>query len=235
MTTMKLNPQDVKKIAHLTLEHYNQRAEDFWEGTRGHNVSQNIAALLQYIESEPRFMILDFGCGPGRDLKVFAGLGHIAVGLEGAAHFAAMARAHSGCEVWQQDFLELDLPDNHFDGVFANAALFHVPSQELPRVLLELHASLKPGGVLFSSNPHGHNEEGWNRGCYGVYHDLETWRRYVAAAGFVELTHYYRLPAGRANSSPGWRASGAGWPSRAILRASQPAKPLKSPPTASHR
>ena len=56
-----------------------------------------------------------------------------------------MARAHSGCEVWQQDFLKLDLPDNHFDGVFANAALFHVPSQELPRVLLELHASSETG------------------------------------------------------------------------------------------
>ena len=79
-----------------------------------------------------------------------------------------MARAHSGCEVWQQDFLKLDLPVCHFDGVFANAALFHVPCQELPRVLLELYASLKPGGVLFSSNPHGHNEEGWNGGRYGV-------------------------------------------------------------------
>ena len=70
------------------------------------------------------------------------------LGLEGAVHLAVMACAHSGCEVWQQDFLKLDLPDNHFDGVFANAALFHVPSQELPRVLLELKASLKPGGVL---------------------------------------------------------------------------------------
>jgi SAM-dependent methyltransferase len=69
--------------------------------------------------------------------------------LEGAVRLAVMARAHSGCEVWQQDFLKLDLPDNHFDGVFANAALFHVPSHELPRVLLELKASLKPGG--FSS------------------------------------------------------------------------------------
>jgi hypothetical protein len=39
--------------------------------------------------------------------------------------------------------------------------LFHVPSQELPRVLLELHTTLKPGGVLFSSNPRGRNEEGW--------------------------------------------------------------------------
>jgi SAM-dependent methyltransferase len=92
------------------------------------------------------------------------------------------------------------------DGVFANAALFHVPSQELPRVLLELHASLKPSGVLFSSNPQGHNEEGWNRGCYGVYHDLETWRRYVAAAGFVELTHYYR-PAGLPRQQQPWLAS----------------------------
>jgi SAM-dependent methyltransferase len=58
--------------------------------------------------------------------------------------------------VWQQDFLKVDLPDKRFDGVFANAALFHAPSEELPRVLLELRATLKPGGVLFSSNPRGH-------------------------------------------------------------------------------
>jgi SAM-dependent methyltransferase len=203
---MKLDPQDVEKIAVLTLEHYNQRVEDFWEGTRDHNVSQNIAALLQHIEAEPPFTLLDFGCGPGRDLKVFAELGHTAVGLEGAVRFAAMARAHSGCEVWQQDFLKLDLPDNHFDGVFANAALFHVPSQELPRVLLELHATLKPGGVLFSSNPRGHNEEGWNGGRYGAYYDLETWRRYMSAARFVELAHYYR-PAGLPREQQPWLAS----------------------------
>src|ERR1700738_443429 len=91
---MKLHPQDLQKIARLTLEHYNKRAEEFWEGTRDHNVSQNIEALLRHIEGEPPFTILDFGCGPGRDLKAFAAKGHIAIGLEGAAHFAAMARAH---------------------------------------------------------------------------------------------------------------------------------------------
>jgi SAM-dependent methyltransferase len=203
---MKLSPRDLDELAGLTLEHYNQRAEDFRDGTQHHDVSQNIAALLQHIEREPPFTILDFGCGPGRDLKVLAGLGHIAVGLEGAARFAEMARADSGCEVWQQDFLKLDLPTGRFDGVFANAALFHVPSQELPRVLLELHATLKPGGVLFSSNPHGRNEEGWSRGRYGAYHDLETWRRCVSAAGFVELTHYYR-PAGLPRERQPWLAS----------------------------
>jgi SAM-dependent methyltransferase len=157
---MKLNSQDLEKITDLTLDCYNQNAEDFWEGTRCHDVSQNIAAMLRHIEGERSFTILDFGCGPGRDLKVFAELGHVAIGLEGAAQLAAMARAYSGCEVWQQDFLKLDLPENYFDGVFANASLFHVPGQELPRVLLELRACLKPGGVLFSSNPRGHDEEG---------------------------------------------------------------------------
>jgi len=186
---MKLNPRDLEKIADLTLEHYNQRAEDFRESTRDHDVSQNIEALLQAIEGKPPFAILDFGCGPGRDLKVFAGLGHLAIGLEGAARFAEMARVYSGCVVWQQDFLKLDLPENRFDAVFANAALFHVPSQELLRVLQELHATLRPRGVMFTSNPHGHNEEGWNRGRYGVYHDLEAWRRFMSAAGFIGLSH----------------------------------------------
>jgi len=74
---------------------------------------------------------------------------------------AAMARVNSGCKVIEQNLLELDLPRSHFDGVFANAVLFHVPGQVLPRVLKELHATLKPGGVLFSSNPRGDGQEGW--------------------------------------------------------------------------
>ncbi len=203
---MGLKSQELARIAELTLEHYERRADDFWRGTRDHDVSQNIAELLRHIEGEPPFRILDLGCGPGRDLKAFTALGHIAVGLEGAPRFAAMAREYSGCEVWEQDFLKLDLPGARFDGIFANAALFHVPGQELPRVLAELRAALKPRGVLFSSNPRGHNEEGWNRGRYGAYHDLGTWRRYLSAAGFVELNHYYRPPGLPREQQP-WLAS----------------------------
>lgn len=203
---MKLDPQDLERISELTLQHYSRHAQDFWEGTRDHDVSQNVAMLLQYIEGDQPHTILDFGCGPGRDLKVFAGLGHHAVGLDGAAQFAEMARAYSGCEIWQQDFLKLDLPRHHFDGVFANAVLFHVPSQELPAVLLQLHSTLKPGGVLLSSNPRGNNTEGWSGGRFGAYHDLETWRRYMTEAGFIELTHYYRS-AGLPQEQQPWLAS----------------------------
>lgn len=197
---------DLDQISALTLEHYNQRAEAFREGTRDHDVRQNIDALLRHIAGAAPFTILDFGCGPGRDLKTFVGLGHSPIGLEGAERFVQMARLEIGCEVWQQDFLALDLPDGRFDGVFANASLFHVPSRELPRVLRELQATLKNGGVLFCSNPHGTNEEGWNSGRYGAYHDLETWRCHMAQAGFVELEHYYR-PTGLPREQQPWLAS----------------------------
>ena len=197
---------DLHEISALTLAHYDRRAEDFREGTRDHDVSQNIGALLRHIEAPAPFAILDFGCGPGRDLKAFAALGHVAVGLDGAARFVEMARAETGCEVWQQDFLSLDLPDSRFDGVFANASLFHVPSRELARVLGQLRATLKPRGVLFSSNPRGRNEEGWNHGRYGAYHDLEQWQARMAGAGFIELEHYYR-PAGLPREQQAWLAS----------------------------
>jgi SAM-dependent methyltransferase len=201
-----LDSQQLEEIAAGTLAHYQQRAEVFAADTRDHDVSQNIAALMRHIETAPPSTILDFGCGPGRDLKAFTAFGHTAVGLEGTAALAAIARADSGCEVWQQDFLKLDLPAGRFDGIFANASLFHVPSQELPRVLRQLHAALKPRGVLFSSNPRGENQEGWNRGRYGVYHDLETWRLYLRNAGFEELEHYYR-PAGLPREQQPWLAS----------------------------
>jgi SAM-dependent methyltransferase len=197
---------ELEHISRETLAHYELRAREFRAGTRDHDVSQNIEALLRHIESEPPFTILDFGCGPGRDLASFTRLGHRAIGLEGAAAFAAMARADTGCEIWHQDFLKLDLPDERFDGIFANASLFHVPTRELPRVLRQLHAALKPRGVLFSSNPRGANEEGWNRGRYGVYHDLDAWRRHLTQAGFEELEHYYR-PAGLPREQQPWLAS----------------------------
>jgi len=203
---MLLTPEDLQRIASRTLSHYDEHAQAYWEGTRDHDVSQNVDALLQSIEVPPPFKLLDLGCGPGRDLKTFTALGHRATGVEGSAQLAALARSNSGCEVLEQNFLALNLPSSHFDGVFANAVLFHVPTQVLPRLLRELHATLKPGGVLFTSNPRGDGQEGWNGDRYGAFHDLPTWRDFVCAAGFVELSHFYR-PGGLPRKQQPWLAS----------------------------
>ncbi|MBD9677890.1 class I SAM-dependent methyltransferase [Pseudomonas sp. PDM18] len=196
----------LRDISRFTLQHYQDSADSFREGTWYHDVTQNIAALLRHIQGEAPFALLDFGCGPGRDLCALKDMGHAPVGLDGCSDFVTMAREASGCEVWQQDFLALDLPAEHFDGIYANASLFHVPRSELPRVLRQLHQALKPGGVLFSSNPRGENQEGWNGGRYGSYHDLANWTNLLEEAGFRELEHYYR-PAGLPREQQPWLAS----------------------------
>jgi SAM-dependent methyltransferase len=201
-----LSASALASISRTTLDHYEGLAQKFWMGTREHDVSQNIEALLESIRGRGPFRILDFGCGPGRDLLRFRELGHEPTGLDGAAAFVRMARERSGVEVWQQDFLALDLPGSEFHGIFANASLFHVPSQELPRVLGELWECLRPGGVLFSSNPRGQNEEGWSGDRYGVYHDFERWRAFVISAGFEAIRHYYR-PEGLPREQQPWLAS----------------------------
>ncbi len=197
---------EIAAITRRTLAHYDGNAEGFFAGTRDHDVSQNIGALLDAIEASAPYAVLDLGCGPGRDLATFSALGHHAVGVDGAARFVEMARAFSGCEVWQQDFVALDLPPARFDGVYANASLFHVPRAALPAVLAKLHATLKPGGVLFSSNPRGDNREGWSGARYGSYHDYAAWAAYLDAAGFDPVRHYYR-PAGLPRDQQPWLAS----------------------------
>jgi SAM-dependent methyltransferase len=198
--------QNIEDITQATLRHYEATAQQFFAGTVDHDVSQNIAALLAAIEASAPYRLLDLGCGPGRDLKAFKALGHEAIGVDGSAQFVEMARAYSGCEVWQQDFVKLALPAAHFDGIYANASLFHVPSAALPQVLRDLHAALKTGGVLFSSNPRGDNREGWNGPRYGSYYDYATWERYLIAAGFEAIQHYYR-PSGLPREQQPWLAS----------------------------
>jgi len=202
----RLTEEMLVEISRVTVDDYAQSAEGFWQGTRDHDVSQNVEALVHNLVGEPPFRILDLGCGPGRDLMTFKNMGHSPVGLDGTREFCEMARKYAGCEVLHQDFLSLELPDSEFHGVFANATLFHVPSQELGRVLSELNACLKPDGVLFSSNPRGRNVEGWNGTRYGAYHDLAGWTAFMNAAGFSEVLHYYR-PKGRPREEQPWLAS----------------------------
>ncbi|ABP33792.1 class I SAM-dependent methyltransferase [Polynucleobacter asymbioticus] len=193
-------------ISQKNIAHYDQNAVSYDEGTQGHDVSQNINALLRAIKTEPPFTILDFGCGPGRDLQTFSKLGHIATGLEGSQQAAQIARTKSGCNVLVQDFFNLDLPEGYCDGIFANASLFHIPNNILPKVLGNLWACLKPNGILFSSNPRGNNEESWYGDRFGSYHNLEGWRSFMTNANFTEVEHYYR-PSGLPFEQQHWLAS----------------------------
>ncbi|PCI26484.1 MAG: SAM-dependent methyltransferase [SAR324 cluster bacterium] len=199
-----LNSKDLNAIERITIGHYDVNAEDFWEGTKDHDVTQNINAFLSACLQEKSLDILDFGCGPGRDVQVFKTLGHRPVGLDGSGEFCKLAHQYTHCPMLQQTFLNLKLPQEAFDGIFANASLFHIPSQELPRVLNQLHDALRPGGILFSSNPRGEGE-GWQGERYGHYMELNASQAYLEAADFEVLRYYYR-PSGKPCHAQPWLA-----------------------------
>ncbi len=195
---------DLEEIEKLNIAHYEESAESFRLGTKDHDVSQNIAALLDALPKEKTLDILDFGCGPGRDLCVFKELGHRPTGLDGCKEFCKMAQEQSGCPTLNQQFLKLELEENSYDGIFANASLFCVPSQELLRVLTELHSALKKDGILFSSNPRG-NAEGWQGQRYAHYMEFETSQLFLQQAGFKIVEHFYR-PEGKPKEEQPWLA-----------------------------
>jgi hypothetical protein len=74
---MKFNNShvDLDEIEEFTIAHYEDNAESFQVGTKDHDVSQNIAALLDALPKENILDLLDFGCGPGRDMCVFKSMG----------------------------------------------------------------------------------------------------------------------------------------------------------------
>lgn len=57
---MQLTPEELERITGRTLAHYDRNAQAFWEGTRDHDVSQNIDTLLARLD-EPREF---FECHP---------------------------------------------------------------------------------------------------------------------------------------------------------------------------
>ena len=194
----------IKAAVNRTLEHYQNNAQSFWEGTKDHDVDQNYAALQTNMKALTGMKVLDLGCGPGRDLKHFKKRGHFPIGLDGCEAFCEMARKNSGCEVWHQDFCEMDLPSDYFDGIFANASLFHVPKIHLPRVLKELNETLADQGILFSSNPRG-SCENFDGSRYGNYMEFDVYQEYLSDAGFEVIHHYYR-PTGWPREEQPWLA-----------------------------
>ena len=151
--------------------------------------------------------ILDVCCASGRDLVTFTKMGHSAVGLDGVPAFCKMSRELSGCEVWEQDLSALDLPCGRFDGIFANACLFHLPRVALPAALAAFYQALRPHGILFVSNAHGFGEdkEGWTSGrtpstrSYVCWLSEETWVANVRGGRL--RTHRVVLQAARQTPS----------------------------------
>lgn len=150
------------EIINMSIEYYNNFAEDFIKGTIVADLSELRDRFLKYLQVGVH--ILDLGCGSGRDAKVFLEKGYQITAIDGSSACCKLAADYIDQEVLCRTFKQLSFTEE-FEGIWASASLLHVPYDELTEIFLLIDQALKPGGVLYASFKYG-DFEGQRNGRY---------------------------------------------------------------------
>ncbi len=106
----------------------------------------------------PNSLILDLGCGSGRDSRFFLELGHQIVAIDPVKEIAACAEQYLKQPVLVKKAEEID-EKNTYDGIWACASLLHIPKSRIEEALTRIANALKPGGIWYMSFKQGESEE----------------------------------------------------------------------------
>ena len=138
--------------ADVTIEYYNRNAARFLEDTAGVEFTEIQNAFLSLLPEGA--MILDFGCGSGRDALEFLKRGYQVEATDGSEEMCRAAAELTGLAVRQMLFQELDEKEK-YDGIWACSSILHLPKSELGDVLERMTAALKINGVIYTSFKYG--------------------------------------------------------------------------------
>lgn len=152
----------MNEITKKTLEYYDSQSEQFTGSTVDIEFSEVPESLLKYLE--PGSLILDFGCGSGRDSRYFIKRGYRVEATDGSEEMVKTATRVAGIPVRKMLFSELNETDR-YDGIFACASILHVPYEELPDIFGKMKKALKKGGYLYVGFKYG-DFSGYRNGRY---------------------------------------------------------------------
>jgi SAM-dependent methyltransferase len=140
-----------------TLAYYDRRAADFAGQTAGLDLGPLYDRFLRYVR--PGGLILDAGCGPGRDALAFAERGYEVVAFDASEEMVRLARTRVGdrAVVHHMHFNDVSW-HRQLDGIWACASLLHVPSALFPDAASRLVGALRPGGAWYMSFKLGKGE-----------------------------------------------------------------------------
>jgi ubiquinone/menaquinone biosynthesis C-methylase UbiE len=113
--------------------------------------------LEQFSELVSGGIVLDVGCGNGRDLQYLARKGYTALGIDLSAGLLRIARRNHS-ELALMDMRRLGFSSHSFEGLWVCASFLHIPKTQARPTLREFYRILKPGGVLYVSVKEGEGE-----------------------------------------------------------------------------
>ena len=165
-----------------TIDYYNLNAENFIESTQNVDMHQAQDRFLRLLDENA--LILDFGCGSGRDTRYFMDKGYQVTATDGSAEICRLASIFAGIAVREMLFQELDEIDT-YDGIWACSSILHLPKNELLLVIRKMCNALKDTGVIYTSFKYG-DFEGVRNGRYFTDFNEDSFKEFLA--GIPEIT-----------------------------------------------
>lgn len=135
-----------------SIDYYDKNADNFIKSTVAVDFHDTQDKFLSYFL--PDSLILDFGCGSGRDTKYFLERGYRVEAIDGSKEMCRRAGRYTGVPVRQMLFEELDVKDR-YDGIWACSSILHLSSSGFLDIMKKMEAALKPGGIIYASFKYG--------------------------------------------------------------------------------
>ncbi|MEX0501072.1 Tellurite resistance protein TehB [Raoultella terrigena] len=184
----------------MTINYYQHNADSFFTATVAVDMSSLYAPFVEALT--PPKLILDAGCGSGRDAKAFAEMGYRVEAFDASSEMVARAARYSGLPVRQRSFADIS-ETARYDGIWCCASLLHVPGDELPGVMQRLATALKPGGVWYVSFKYGTGERE-KEGRRFTDLDEAGLTALVAALADIDITRMWQTLDKRPDRSETW-------------------------------
>ena len=109
---------------------------------------------VEFAEHVGNGLILDLGCGPGKDMNLFFMLGLDCIGLDFSMEMLKWVNDPSVCA----SMIELPFQSNKFDGVWSCSAMKYLSREGMLIALKEVRRVLKPDGVFWLGLDEGEGE-----------------------------------------------------------------------------
>ena len=139
-------------MKNITLDYYNKNADSFFKRTINHIITDTQKSFCEKIPKNGR--ILDFGCGSGRDSKLFINMGYEVDAIDGSIEICKVASSYIGINVKHMLFQDLKEKEK-YDGIWACSSILHLPKKELIDVLKKMSDALKTRGIIYTSFKYG--------------------------------------------------------------------------------
>lgn len=166
-----------------TIYYYNSNATAFTNSTVAVDFIETQNNFISYLPTQS--LILDFGCGSGRDTKYFLTQGYQVEAIDGSEELCKLASAYTGIEVKHMLFQELD-EHNKYDGIWACSSILHVPKSELADVFCKMIEALKENGIIYTSFKYG-EFEGERNGRYFTDFTEESFADFIRNVEHIQV------------------------------------------------